>query len=144
MPEDMSPELADGWARFYRGVQTTYGITPQQYRDLYVAQHGCCYICRVAKGVSPDDPRVRPGVRRLGVDHNHVTGKVRGLLCTGSTSANTCNRLIARYNIHQLRRAVKYLEEEPGRSVLMLGAELDRIDMNESRDALMRDVLGLM
>lgn len=121
-PEGMSVPVARAWRDFYGNVLREYGITARQYRDLYIAQHGCCYICRKAKGKHPDDPKGRGG-RRLAVDHNHVTGAVRGLLCSGSESANTCNRLIARYSISALRRAVAYVEQEPAQTVLRYGIE---------------------
>ena len=55
-----------------RWILKTYGITSEQYEALYEAQGGVCYICRRAKGT---------GRRKLAVDHDHVTGWVRGLLC---------------------------------------------------------------
>lgn len=110
----MLPEAVTTWRAFYRSCFKTYGITPAQYRALYLAQHGRCYICQVAKGVHPDDPKGR-GTRRLGVDHNHLIGNnihaVRGLLCSGGDK--TCNRVIGWLNYDALRRAVRYLEESP-------------------------------
>lgn len=116
-PAGMLLALAADWKSFFRAAEKAYGVTPQQYRDMYVAQHGCCYICRKATGKNPDDPQGKGG-RRLGIDHNHTTGAVRGLLCSGSTSANTCNRLIARYSLAALKRAVEYVESEPGQRVI--------------------------
>lgn len=52
-------------------VVRTYGLTKGQYKQLYEIQGGRCYICRKATGKT----------KRLPVDHNHKTGKVRGLLC---------------------------------------------------------------
>lgn len=113
-PEGMAPAAVQSWRTFYGRALDMYKITPAQYRLLYVAQRGRCWICRTAKGIHPDDPKAR-GSRRLGIDHNHLTGKVRGLLCTGSTSADTCNRLIARYTRAQLQRAVDYTTRPPAR-----------------------------
>jgi hypothetical protein len=119
-PEGMPPPVVRAWRAFYRKAWETYGITPVQYRALYLAQLGRCYICQKAKGIHPDDPKGR-GTRRLGVDHNHLIGNnihaVRGLLCSGSMSANTCNRLIARYSYDALRRAVAYVEEPPAQAL---------------------------
>jgi hypothetical protein len=136
-PEGMDQAVIAAWRAFYRAAWTKYGITPQQYRDMYIAQHGCCYVCRVAKGINPDDPQGR-GTRRLGVDHNHATGAPRALLCTGSLSANTCNRLIARYNVQALRRAIEVLEREPFQTVIRYGH-----DNPSATDSDMRKVLGL-
>jgi hypothetical protein len=144
-PEGMDVATAASWRAFYRAALLKYDVTPQQYRDMYIAQHGCCYICRKALGVNPDDPKGR-GTRRLGIDHNHVTGAVRGLLCTGSTSANTCNRLIARYSLAALKRAVEYMETEPGQTAIRVGQEYDgaaHLVTWPDREAIMSQVLGL-
>jgi hypothetical protein len=55
------------------------------------------------------------------VDHNHLIagrGAVRALLCTGSLSADTCNRLIGRYSYEELRRAMIVLSEPPAQILL--------------------------
>ena len=56
-----------------------YGLTVDEYDDLLTAQNGVCAICGG-----------EPGARRHHVDHDHVTGKIRGLLCTN------CNQGIGR------------------------------------------------
>lgn len=87
-----------------------YQITELEYRALYRAQGGACYVCRVAKGKA----------RRLGVDHDHLTMEVRGLVCSGSLTPTTCNRLIAYYNRAQLLRAAAMLSDPPpARAVLL-------------------------
>jgi hypothetical protein len=52
-----------------------YGIefTPEQYQEMHDLQAGLCKICGRAEPASG---------RRLAVDHDHKTGRVRGLLCT--------------------------------------------------------------
>jgi len=90
-------------------VERTYGLEPAGYRALYAAQGGRCYVCRKASGKA----------RRLGVDHNHLTGEIRGLVCTGSLNAMTCNRLIAIYSRDALLRAAAMLSDPPpARAVL--------------------------
>lgn len=106
-PDGMAPKLVAEWRAFYGKALDLYGLTPAQYADLYLAQKGRCWICRLATGKHPDDPRGRGG-RRLGIDHNHVTGQVRGLLCTGGDK--TCNRIIGWRNATALRRAAAYLD----------------------------------
>ena len=117
-PPGMPGPIATQWRTFYRGIRTLYGMTPAQYRALYIAQQGRCFICLRAKGIHPDDPKGR-GSRRLGVDHNHLFGNrigaVRGLLCTGGD--RTCNRIIGWLNYEALRRAVAYIEEWPAQAV---------------------------
>jgi len=53
------------------------GLSLEDYDALLVAQGGGCAIC----GTTPKS-------RRLHVDHDHKTGKVRGLLCM------RCNRAL--------------------------------------------------
>ena len=48
-----------------------YGLTPEQYDALLQQQDGVCAICRET---------CRTG-QRLSVDHDHATGRIRGLLC---------------------------------------------------------------
>lgn len=55
-----------------------YGLTPEQYHQFLVAQGGKCAIC------GKDNIRNGKSIRMC-VDHDHKTGKVRGLLC------NRCN-----------------------------------------------------
>ncbi len=58
-------------------LQCSYGITLEDYDRMLEAQQGCCAICSS-----------KPEMKRLAVDHNHSTGKVRGLLC------DLCNRAL--------------------------------------------------
>lgn len=123
-PAGMLPAVVASWRAFYRHIATEYGMSARFYRALYLAQSGRCYVCRTAKGIHPDDPKGQGG-RRLGVDHNHAIGNrieaVRALVCTGSLSANTCNRLIGRYSADQLERAVEVLVEAPAQRLLAAG-----------------------
>ena len=57
--------------------QRMYGITIEDYDRMYEEQGGRCAICRT------DQPG--GAGERFSVDHDHETGKVRGLLC------NNCN-----------------------------------------------------
>lgn len=50
----------------------TYGLTQEQYAAMFAAQSGLCAICQ--------RPEMVRGAH-LGVDHCHITGIVRGLLC---------------------------------------------------------------
>lgn len=118
-PAGMELKHVREWRTFYRHVLNTYGIAPAEYRALYLAQSGRCFICQTAKGKHPDDPKAR-GTRRLAVDHNHVIGHrreaVRGLLCSGGP--NTCNRIIGWIDHAALVRAAEYVEQSPAQSVL--------------------------
>ena len=49
-----------------------YGIDVPDYERILEEQGGGCYVC----GKKPTDRRA------LDIDHDHNTGKVRGLLCS--------------------------------------------------------------
>jgi hypothetical protein len=66
-----------------RILRQRYGLTMDEYVSLAEAQGGRCAICR-----QPETHRDRSGsVQPLGVDHDHRTGKVRGLLCHSCNTA---------------------------------------------------------
>lgn len=68
--------------RFARQL-VQYGITPQDWEEMYHQQNGACAICEkpYPKEVLKRNVLERVPRRLLHVDHNHRTGKVRGLLC---------------------------------------------------------------
>ena len=85
-----------------------FKITVEQYNAMLEAQNGVCKICGFSCGAK------RRGTRKmmsLSVDHDHSTGKVRGLLC------NSCNVGLGRFkdNINSLERAVAYLKGQYGK-----------------------------
>jgi hypothetical protein len=59
-----------------------YNVTPEGYDALYEAQKGLCAICGDFR--EPWQPTVARKDRKrfLVVDHDHATGRIRGLLCT--------------------------------------------------------------
>jgi hypothetical protein len=73
-----------------------YKLEPQHKADLLDAQNGGCAICGYRFGQKKGDMKV---------DHNHQTGKVRGLLC------DLCNRGLGMFrdNQNNLTKAVSYL-----------------------------------
>lgn len=80
-----------------------YGLTPEDYDDLFMAQQGVCAVCFEPERITRNDGEVRP----LVVDHNHDTGEVRGLLCS------TCNTGIGmlKDSSDLLESALIYLKE---------------------------------
>lgn len=77
-------------------LKRRYGITLEEYEAMFAKQDGKCAICN---GVCPTG-------RNLAVDHDHDTGKVRGLLCS------RCNQGIGQLrNVATLQSAINYLEE---------------------------------
>jgi hypothetical protein len=143
-PAGMTPAVAAKWREFFRKAQSGtagYKATPAMYVILYKAQLGRCYICQVAKGINPEDPRGR-GAQRLGWDHNHATSAVRGLLCTKGQWS--CNRIIGRYrdNPGAFRRAARYLEQPPA-LVLARVQELAGDLSVEERITIATELLGV-
>jgi hypothetical protein len=80
-----------------RKTALKYGITDVDYKRMLEEQNGVCAICQEFHGG-------RSG--RLDIDHCHVTGKVRGLLC------HKCNRALGllKERIENLQGAIAYLE----------------------------------
>jgi Recombination endonuclease VII len=77
----------------------TYGLTTEDYEEIYEYQGGRCYICQYATGRT----------RRLSVDHCHKTGLIRGLLCA------PCNKMLGRFrdNPEAGTRIIEYLDRPP-------------------------------
>lgn len=67
-------------AKSLREAFRRYGITMQEYRRLWLKQKGVCAVCH--------QPERTERNRLLTIDHDHVSGHVRGLLCS------QCNRAI--------------------------------------------------
>jgi len=85
-----------------RGYKTKrlYGIGLVEYQQMFAAQKGLCAICQ-----TPGDSSFKK--RTLGVDHDHKTGVVRGLLC------DLCNKGIGQFLDRPdfLRSAAAYLSQ---------------------------------
>ncbi len=69
-----------------RKLREMYGITMAEYDAQFAAQEGRCAICGVQK--DPWEPGVGLEGRKrfLTVDHCHVDGHIRGLLCASCNS----------------------------------------------------------
>lgn len=90
------PRNPEAWFNWY--LSYTYNITRKEYDLLLQKQNSKCAICQRERDTMK---------KRLAVDHDHKTGKVRGLLC------NNCNSALGNFrdSIQILRTAVKYLKE---------------------------------
>jgi hypothetical protein len=84
-------------ARRRSKLRVKYGLTIEGYNALLDKQGGVCAVC--GHNVSK---------RALHVDHDHGTGKVRGLLC------NKCNRGMGLLgdDVTLLKSAIAYLERD--------------------------------
>lgn len=76
-----------------------YGITIEEYEAIFKQQNGLCAICE-----QPESHGRNGKIHPLSVDHNHVTGHVRGLLC------NNCNTKLGYFESkHIIMRLIAYL-----------------------------------
>jgi hypothetical protein len=82
-------------------LKRVYGVTIDWYEAALAEQQGRCAIC----GTEPDASGVRAAAR-LHVDHDHVTGTARSLLC------NRCNQGIGYFKDDPalFRAAAEYIE----------------------------------
>ena len=87
-----NPDYAKGLS-----LKTLYGITFDEYNDMFIEQGGSCAIC----GKHQSEMK-----KSIHVDHCHATGKVRGLLCS---NCNTALGLL-KEDINIVRNVLKYLE----------------------------------
>jgi hypothetical protein len=85
------------YKKFYM-LKWKFGITKEMFYDLANKQSGRCKICGELLDLW----------RSTHLDHNHTTGKIRGLLC------RNCNSLLgySKENIDILNKAIYYLNEQ--------------------------------
>lgn len=82
--------------RDFYAIVTKHNITINEMKIMIKNQNNCCMIC----GKSFNEVL-------LNIDHDHKTGKVRGLLCS------KCNIGLGNFrdNITLLKNAIVYLED---------------------------------
>lgn len=80
-------------------LQNVYGMSISDYEGFFKKQLGKCGICKNPPG------KVKTGIKFV-VDHDHATGKYRGLLCS------SCNyKLSGLEDVVFKEKAIRYLEE---------------------------------
>ncbi len=79
-----------------RCLEKQYGLTLNDYRNMLTTQNNMCKICKKS---------IKEGSAY--VDHCHINGNVRGILC------NNCNLAIGHLqdNIFIAEELLKYLKE---------------------------------
>lgn len=83
-----------------RQIERDYGITIEQWNELFTKQGNKCAICL---GIEPR------GGKGWVTDHNHSTNRVRGVLC------NVCNVMLGhgQDSIEIFQSAITYLTNPP-------------------------------
>ena len=90
--------------RLYNGANFYgYKITVDEYERIEAQQDNKCAICK-----KEEIRKCKGTLLRLAVDHNHKTGKVRGLLC------RRCNQTLGNVeeSIMVLKQMIEYLQEK--------------------------------
>ncbi|WP_309144509.1 endonuclease VII domain-containing protein [Streptomyces sp. BR123] len=99
---ELNRTSSDGWASYCKECRAQrnrasyfkrkYGITEAERDEMIAAQGGACVICRIGPAEH--------------VDHDHETGKVRGVLCF------SCNAALGQFKDRPdvMRRAAAYVE----------------------------------
>lgn len=79
-----------------------FNLTIEGYELLLAKQNNLCAICNLPERVSA---RGRKRMLRFAVDHDHKSGKVRGLLCA------SCNQGIGKFDedTERMLRAIQYI-----------------------------------
>jgi hypothetical protein len=92
------PDLPKDLRSRHNQLKRTFGISIEDYEVLATVQKECCAICDIPQHYLK---------RSLAVDHDHATGKVRGLLC------HHCNLFLGKIeaNLDLADRCKKYLYE---------------------------------
>lgn len=106
LPKEVRSEYRRKWrlknpdADYFTSIKIKYGIDKATCIALFKKQNGKCAICR-----KPETSRFLNNIRRLSIDHNHINGKIRGLLCFD------CNTAIGKFkeNTYILYLAQRYL-----------------------------------
>jgi len=91
------------WPRYqsFYNLRANYGLSEEDYLKMEAAIGGLCPIC-----TQPPQPHGKYKHRFFAVDHDHTTGKVRGLLC------GRCNAGLGQFadSTERLAGAIRYLE----------------------------------
>lgn len=84
-----------------RRLQRLYDLSIEEFDKLLASQDGVCAICKL-----PEGGKVKGNNSGWHVDHDHNTGRVRGVLCP------TCNNMLgyAKDNPATLQAGIEYLK----------------------------------
>lgn len=81
-------------------IRRKYGLLVEEYDAIWTKQGGVCALC-----LKPETRKIQGTLAVLTIDHDHNTGKVRGLLCTA------CNKAIGTLgdSIPAMQRVLDYM-----------------------------------
>lgn len=92
--------------RFYH-KKRAYGMSAEEYIELYATQLGKCAIC------GTEFPALNERAKLIAVDHDHATGAVRALLCIQCNSAVG----MVKEDIAIAERLVDYLKQHKSTNI---------------------------
>ena len=100
-----------------------YGISVEQFNLIREKQDSRCAICKTELEIKKDSTFRS---KKAAVDHCHVTGKIRGLLCS------SCNKGLGLFydNEALLASAIEYLEASKRQDVENFGSCASELDDN--------------
>lgn len=82
-------------------LKQSFGLTLEQYNSMLAVQNSVCAVCG-----GPQTAMYKGRILPLAVDHDHQTGKIRGLLC------GRCNCGLGQFQDDPIRlqKAIVYLK----------------------------------
>lgn len=85
-------------------IRETYDLSAEEYYEVLESQGGRCPLCERATGAT----------KRLSIDHDHLDGRLRGVICARD------NAILGhmRDDPAMARRFAEYLENPPAQKVL--------------------------
>lgn len=105
---DSTGRTSDGFSPYCKECQKKnrlmcLGVEDHDRETIFNSQNGKCAICDSQLTLEPGQPKNKVAH----VDHDAVTGRVRGILC------HICNTGLGRFkdNTQLLKRAIEYLDK---------------------------------
>lgn len=85
-----------------KDLKRRFGITLKDYENIFESQKGVCVICNKPETLIRQNSKCG-----LAIDHCHISGKIRGLLC------NNCNRILGmlKEDVFILKNMISYLKK---------------------------------
>ena len=101
-----NPYIATSEYRRNWQLKKKYGLKVGEFEAFWVVCRGRCFICDKTMKM-PTKTRGQ-GLDTAAVDHDHTTGKVRGLLCSA------CNKALGLFKDDKniIKKALKYISNE--------------------------------